>query len=131
MKGHTCSPEATAHRRLNKTIKNPTSNRQPVPAMIGELSSNGESLDDMSESVDELRQKLANMKRLMEERKGTTLGEISARKQRHQTANIIDGTFLSWIFGTALAAIVSVSFYAFFNLFQAVRKKFPSSHTEL
>ncbi|XP_016841425.1 uncharacterized protein LOC100123793 isoform X2 [Nasonia vitripennis] len=99
--------------------------------MIGELSSNGESLDDMSESVDELRQKLANMKRLMEERKGTTLGEISARKQRHQTADIIDGKFLSWIFGTALAAIVSVSFYAFFNLYQAVRKKFPSPHTEL
>ena len=100
-------------------------------AMFGELSSNGQSLDDMSESVDELREKLANMKRLMEERKGTTLGEISARKQRQQNADIIDGNFLSWIFGTALAVILSVSFYAFYNLYNAVLKKFPSKHTEL
>ncbi|KAG7209746.1 hypothetical protein KM043_011371 [Ampulex compressa] len=32
-----------------------------------------ESIEDFAESVDELREKLANMKKLMEERKGTTL----------------------------------------------------------
>ncbi|XP_058799499.1 uncharacterized protein LOC131668986 [Phymastichus coffea] len=108
---HTCPPEATA--------------------LIGEMTNNGESLEDMSESVDELREKLANMKRLMEERKGTTLGEISDRKRRKQNAEVIDGNFLSWIFGTVLVVILSVSVYAFYNLYFAVLKKFPSKHTEL
>ncbi|XP_043505592.1 uncharacterized protein LOC122526309 [Polistes fuscatus] len=90
----------------------------------------GDSIEDIAESVDELREKLANMKRLMEERKGTTLGEISARK-RKEASDIIDGNFLSWIFGSALVVILSVSFYAFYNLYHAVLKKFPSHHTEL
>ncbi|XP_032690450.1 uncharacterized protein LOC116853452 isoform X2 [Odontomachus brunneus] len=89
-----------------------------------------DSIEEIAESVDELREKLANMKRLMEERKGTTLGEISARK-RKETSDIIDGNFLSWIFGAALVVILSVSGYAFYNLFLAVLKKFPSHHTEL
>lgn len=89
-----------------------------------------DSIEDIAESVDELRAKLANMKRLMEERRGTTLGEISARK-RKETSDIIDGYFLSWIFGSALVVILSISFYAFYNLYHAVLKKFPSSHTEL
>ncbi|XP_014235772.1 uncharacterized protein LOC106658374 isoform X2 [Trichogramma pretiosum] len=105
---HVCSPEAQA-------------------ALLGELSAD----DDMSESVDELRAKLANMKRLMEERRGTTLGELSARKQRRSQAEMIDGNFLSWIFLVALGIILSVSFYAFYNLYHAVLKKFPSKHTEL
>ncbi|XP_076627657.1 LOW QUALITY PROTEIN: uncharacterized protein LOC143344922 [Colletes latitarsis] len=88
------------------------------------------SIEDIAESVDELREKLANMKKLMEERKGTTLGEISAKK-RKETSDIIDGNFLSWIFGSALIVILSVSFYAFYNLYHAVLKKFPSHHTEL
>ncbi|XP_070157094.1 uncharacterized protein [Polyergus mexicanus] len=89
-----------------------------------------ESIEEIAESVDELREKLANMKKLMEERKGTTLGEISARK-RKETSDIIDGNFLSWIFGSVLLIILSVSFYAFYNLYHAVLKKFPSHHTEL
>ncbi|XP_072748865.1 uncharacterized protein [Anoplolepis gracilipes] len=96
---------------------------------IADLSAD-ESIEDIAESVDELREKLANMKKLMEERKGTTLGEISARK-RKETSDIIDGNFLSWIFGSVLLVIVSVSFYAFYNLYHAVLKKFPSHHTEL
>lgn len=88
------------------------------------------SIEEIEESVDELREKLANMKRLMEERKGTTLGEISARK-RKETSEIIDGNFLSWIFGSALIIILCVSFYAFYNLYHAVLKKFPAHHTEL
>ncbi|XP_076234164.1 uncharacterized protein LOC143179053 [Calliopsis andreniformis] len=90
----------------------------------------GDTIEDIAESVDELREKLANMKKLMEERRGTTLGEISARK-RKETPDIIDGNFLSWIFGTALIVILSVSFYAFYSLYHAVLKKFPSHHTEL
>lgn len=90
----------------------------------------GETIEDIAESVDELREKLANMKRLMEEKRGSTLGEISAKK-RKETSDIIDGNFLSWIFGSALIVILSVSFYAFYNLYHAVLKKFPSHHTEL
>ncbi|XP_036145042.1 uncharacterized protein LOC105833430 isoform X3 [Monomorium pharaonis] len=90
----------------------------------------GESMEEIAESVDELREKLANMKKLMKERRGTTLGEISARK-RKETSNIIDGNLLSWIFGLALAGILIVSGYAFYNLYHAVLKKFPSHHTEL
>ncbi|XP_076292785.1 uncharacterized protein LOC143215001 [Lasioglossum baleicum] len=102
---HTCTPEAA------------------------ELAGN-ESIVDIAESVDELREKLANMKRLMEERKGSTLGEISAKK-RKEHSDLIDGNFLSWIFGAALIVILSVSFYTFYNLYHAVLKKFPSHHTEL
>lgn len=87
-------------------------------------------MEQVAESVDELREKLSKMKKLMEERKGSTLGELSARKRR-ETSDIIDGNFLSWIFGCALVVILSVSFYAFYNLYQAVLKKFPSHHTEL
>ena len=87
-------------------------------------------MEQVSESVEELRERLSKMKKLMEERKGSTLGELSARK-RKETSDIIDGNFLSWIFGGALVVILSVSFYAFYNLYQAVLKKFPSHHTEL
>lgn len=87
-------------------------------------------IEDMAESVDELREKLANMKKLMEERKGATLGDISARKLK-ESSDLIDGHFLSWIFAVALIVILSVSFYAFYNLYHAVLKKFPSQHTEL
>lgn len=46
-------------------------------------------------------------------------------------SSIIDGTFLSVAFGGALCVIVSVSVYAFYNLYHAILKKFPSHHTEL
>lgn len=70
------------------------------------------------------------MKKLMEERKGTTLGEISAKKNK-ENSYIIDGNFLSLIFGLALVMILAVSAYAFYNLYHAILKKFPSHHTEL
>ncbi|XP_043280289.1 uncharacterized protein [Venturia canescens] len=106
---HTCIPETTVLRDLH-----------------GE-----ESIEELSESVDELREKLANMKRMMEERKGSTLGDLSTAKKRKETSDIIDGNFLSWIFVSALIVILSVSFYAFYTLYHAVLKKFPSRHTEL
>ncbi|XP_018395332.1 PREDICTED: uncharacterized protein LOC108773877 [Cyphomyrmex costatus] len=90
----------------------------------------GESIEEIAESVDELREKLASMKKLMIERKGTTLGEISARK-RKEASNMIDGNLLSWIFGLALIGILIVSSYAFYNLYHAVLKRISSHHTEL
>ncbi|XP_015510357.1 uncharacterized protein [Neodiprion pinetum] len=101
----------------------------PEAAVIGDLPRD-EGSDNIAESVDELRAKLSRMKRLMEARKGTTLGDLSARKKK-ETSDIIDGNFLSWIFGSALAVILSVSFYAFYNLYNAVLKKFPPRHSEL
>ncbi|XP_012256020.1 uncharacterized protein LOC105686043 [Athalia rosae] len=101
----------------------------PDTAVIGELPGD-EGIDNIAESVDELRAKLSRMKSLMEARKGTTLGDLSARKKK-ETSDIIDGNFLSWVFGSALVVILSVSFYAFYNLYHAVLKKFPSHHTEL
>lgn len=96
--------------------------------MLDEL--NNESLDDIADSVEELRMKLDNMKRLMEEKKGATLGEISSAKNKRE-CHIIDGTFLSYIFGSALIVILTVSFFAFYNLYHAVLKKFPSKKDEL
>lgn len=48
-----------------------------------------------------------------------------------QSSGIIDGNFLSFAFGGALLTIICVSVYAFYNLYHAVLKKFPSKHTEL
>ncbi|XP_015598800.1 uncharacterized protein LOC107269455 [Cephus cinctus] len=110
-------------------MKSSTHTCIPQSAVLRNLA-DGESIEDIAESVDELREKLANMKRMMEARKGSTLGDLSARKRR-ETSDIIDGNFLSWIFGSALLVILSVSFYAFYNLYHAVLKKFPSHHTEL
>ncbi|XP_024869362.1 uncharacterized protein LOC143894276 [Temnothorax americanus] len=101
-----------------------------VPGAVGVDLPAGESIEEIAESVDELREKLANMKKLMKERRGTTLGEISARK-RKETSNMIDDNLLSWMFGLALMGILLVSFYAFYNLYYAVLKRFPSHHTEL
>ncbi|XP_043481535.1 uncharacterized protein LOC122510740 [Leptopilina heterotoma] len=110
-------------------MKIPGNNYVPDATVLGNVPSD-DGMDDMTESVDELREKLSNMRKLMEERKGTTLGDLSAKK-RKETSDIIDGNFLSWIFGCALIVILSVSFYAFYNLYHAVLKKFPSHHTEL
>lgn len=72
-----------------------------------------------------------------------TMKKLMADKQAHgetrdfwkPAANhhvgIIDGNFLSVAFGGALLVIVTVSIYAFYNLYHAILKKFPSQHTEL
>lgn len=80
------------------------------------------------ETVDELRQKLNEMKRLMAERQ---LMEQADEGKRTNTIGIIDGSFLSAVFGLALFVVLSVSVYAFYNLYHAILKKFPSDHTEL
>lgn len=90
-----------------------------------------------SESVEVLRERLNTMKRLMAERSAqqqnnpTLTEEIWSTNRRHTTAGIIDGNFLSMAFGVALLVIVSVSVYAFYNLYYAILKKFPSKHEEL
>ncbi|XP_022184568.1 uncharacterized protein LOC111043822 [Nilaparvata lugens] len=83
--------------------------------------------DQITETVEELRAKLESMRSLLannqkgKEKKGGST----------KNASIIDGTFLSAIFGVVLVLIVGVSFYAFQNLFWAIHKKFNPRHTEL
>lgn len=88
---------------------------------------------DMSESIDELKERLSSMKRLMEERKarGSNKDVVQGHARSLKGACIIDGNFLAFVFGTSLLIIISVSIYAFYNLYHAVLKKFPSTHTEL
>lgn len=80
------------------------------------------------ETVDELRQKLNDMKRLMAERQ---MMEEAEEGRRTNSIGVIDGSFLSVVFGVALFVILTVSVYAFYNLYHAILKKFPSHHTEL
>lgn len=81
--------------------------------------------------MEELRQKLNNMKRVMAERQLAGTDAEEGRRSNTSAAGVIDGSFLSVVFGVALAVILTVSVYAFFNLYQAILKRFPSKHTEL
>ncbi|KAG5679888.1 hypothetical protein PVAND_009425 [Polypedilum vanderplanki] len=91
--------------------------------------------DDLSnESVEELRNRLNAMKRLVAERQNQTNTTPDSNEfwtSTKQTSSIIDGNFLSLAFGGTLLTIICVSIYAFYNLYNAVLKKFPSRHTEL
>jgi hypothetical protein len=86
--------------------------------------------------------------KLIAERQNATGGDPSEIFIKPQSSSIIDGNFLSIAFGGlfnilkifflyinyvlgALLVIISVSIYAFYNLYHAVLKKFPSKHTEL
>lgn len=80
------------------------------------------------ETVDELRYRLDAMKRMMAQRESNQEEQVTVKKN---VASIIDGNFLSMVFGAALVVILSVSIYAFYNLYHAILKKFPSHHTEL
>lgn len=55
----------------------------------------------------------------------------SSRPLRPRHPGIIDGNFLSVAFTGALVVIIAVAIYAFYNLYHAILKKFPSHHTEL
>ncbi|RVE42308.1 hypothetical protein evm_013048 [Chilo suppressalis] len=90
--------------------------------------------EDTLESIDELKERLSSMKRMMEERKAAGAGTkdlFQGHARSLQGTTMIDGNFLSFVFGGSLIVILSVSVYAFYNLYHAVLKKFPSSHTEL
>ncbi|XP_041983311.1 uncharacterized protein LOC121736283 isoform X2 [Aricia agestis] len=98
------------------------------------MSPERESQEDVMESIDELKERLSSMKRMMEERKATGSGTkelFQGQARSLQGTTMIDGNFLSFVFGGSLVVILSVSVYAFYNLYHAVLKKFPSPHTEL
>lgn len=74
------------------------------------------------------------MKKLMGERRsqgGDSSELFRGRPASMKGAGLITGNFLSFVFGSALIVILSVSVYAFYNLYHAVLKRFPSKHTEL
>lgn len=94
-------------------------------------------MDDLStESVEVLRERLTSMKKLIAERQQQQkdspkkAGDFFTPQPPARTG-IIDGSFLNIAFGSALIVIVSVSVYAFYHLYAAILKKFPSHHTEL
>lgn len=68
------------------------------------------------------------MKRMMASRQ--MAGGINDGR-RQTNLGIIDGSFLSVIFGMALLVIITVSVYAFYNLYNAILKRFPARHEEL
>ncbi|KAJ6636712.1 hypothetical protein Bhyg_15305 [Pseudolycoriella hygida] len=98
-------------------------------------------VEDLStESVEVLRDRLNAMKRLMAERQShVNNGKPNAQPSiedlwtKPQTSHpgIIDGNFLSFALCGALLVIMTVAVYAFYSLYHAVLKKFPSHHTEL
>ncbi|XP_055608079.1 uncharacterized protein LOC129755554 [Uranotaenia lowii] len=108
-----------------------------MPTKGRTANSNGMRDEDLSsESVEVLRERLNQMKRLIAERQNQSSASSSASdmwspQTRSACSGIIDGNFLSMAFGGALIVILSVSVYAFYNLYHAVLKKFPSQHTEL
>lgn len=75
------------------------------------------------------------MKKLVAERQQKTKSGPDSSEfwssSKHQSSGIIDGNFLSIAFAGTLGVIVCISIYAFYNLYNAVLKKFPSRHTEL
>lgn len=87
-----------------------------------------------SESVEVLRERLSNMKRLIAEKqegaKKKSIDDILFNKPTKNTG-IIDANFLSFALCGALCVIIMVAIYAFYSLYHAVLKKFPSHHTEL
>lgn len=76
------------------------------------------------------------MKRLIAEKqatdgaKGKSIDDILLNKST-KNPGIIDGNFLSCALCGALFVILAVAVYAFYSLYHAVLKKFPSHHTEL
>nr|CAH7740131.1 unnamed protein product [Callosobruchus chinensis] len=85
-------------------------------------------IQESDETVDELRNRLKNMRKLMEERR-TVDGLDDVRRSR--SPGVIDGSFLSVVFGVALVVIIAVSLNAFYSLYSAILKRFPMPHDEL
>lgn len=86
-----------------------------------------------------LRERLNTMKRLMSERQSginsrasqPSIDDILFNRSATKHPGIIDGNFLSFALCGALLTIIVVATYAFYSLYNAVLKKFPSHHTEL
>uniref|UniRef100_A0A1B6EUP3 Uncharacterized protein n=1 Tax=Cuerna arida TaxID=1464854 RepID=A0A1B6EUP3_9HEMI len=83
-------------------------------------------------SVEEFRANVEMMNRLVTESvKDMEKGVKGKTKKTTPSDSIIDGNFLSAVFAVVFLMIICVSIYAFYNLFVAILKKFPSKHTEL
>lgn len=67
------------------------------------------------------------MKRMMAER---NMMEDEYRRN-NRNSGIVDGSLLGFVFGSALVVIMAVSVYAFYNLYNAIIKKFTTKHDEL
>uniref|UniRef100_U5ELE6 Putative conserved plasma membrane protein n=1 Tax=Corethrella appendiculata TaxID=1370023 RepID=U5ELE6_9DIPT len=92
---------------------------------------NNQQEDEHTESVEVLRERLNTMKRLISERQANNNDLWASNHYRNKNVGIIDGNFLSLAFAGALFVILCVAVYAFYNLYHAILKKFPSQHTEL
>lgn len=87
-----------------------------------------------AETLEVLRERLSAMKRLMADRPQQSKRSDPTQSMIYKATRnvgIIDGNFLSIALMGVLVVIISVSSYAFYTLYHAVLKKFPSSHTEL
>uniref|UniRef100_A0A1B6DJZ9 Uncharacterized protein n=1 Tax=Clastoptera arizonana TaxID=38151 RepID=A0A1B6DJZ9_9HEMI len=84
--------------------------------------------DDRDILIEKMRANINLMSRLMAE---TEKEGQKKKKNPRGSGYFIDGTVLSTVFSVVLLSIISVSVYAFYNLFIAILKKFPSRHTEL
>lgn len=115
---------------LIKTVQLLTAeSTNPQPAIHPRVFPEGEPIKpEITESVDELRERLNRMKKIMAERKTTNDPRPLPRKDE---SSVIDGNFLSFVFGFTLVLIVSVSGYAFYNLFVAIMKRHGQYHEEL
>lgn len=92
-----------------------------------------EDLEDVEEaatpeSVDELRERLERMKKLMADR---SRSDADKPRRRKNAPDVIDGNFLSVMFALTLFIISVVSIYAFYNLFWAIWKRNARPHEEL
>ncbi|XP_044730698.1 uncharacterized protein LOC123293827 [Chrysoperla carnea] len=87
--------------------------------------------DCSSESVEDLRRRLNSMKQLMNERNNSAAHILNGDSQSSRNGSVIDDKFLSVIFMFVLCIIITVSSYAFYNLYTAIVKKFTPRHDEL
>ncbi|XP_054272452.1 uncharacterized protein LOC128992747 [Macrosteles quadrilineatus] len=82
-------------------------------------------------NIDEFRANVELMNRLMAESVKDLEKGAKGKTKKTPSDTIIDGNFLSAVFAVVFLMIICVSVYAFYNLFVAILKKFPSKHTEL
>lgn len=85
------------------------------------------------ESMETVREQLVTMRRIFQDRAPGRAHDYRDNIVYKTTrkVGVIDGTFLSMALMGVLCVIIAVSSYAFYTLYYAVLKKFPSRHTEL
>lgn len=91
--------------------------------------------DEISvEKINVLRSRLMGMKHELAKKQAQTrnhsIDDVLFNRP-HRNASIIDANFLSVALCGLLCVILSVAVYAFYTLYHAVLKRFPSKHTEL